>query len=122
MVDKKFFLKYQKILLWFANTSFGRWFFKIKNDCPRDKKIIKLLPNCYTWLEKIQDGKIYYKTDFRTHAKFSKRMNCLLDWLPFNAIKEIKINGQWYLQPKFGLTVSTFYPDAGTGNTTVDGM
>lgn len=122
MIDKKFFQKYQKILLWFANNSFGRWFFKIQNDCPKDKKIIKIQPNCFTWFDKVENKNIYYKTDFRTHSKFSKRLNCLFSWLPFNAVKKIELAGQWYLQPKFGLTISTFYPDADAETNSVDGM
>jgi len=118
MLDKQFFKKYQKQIKWFANTNFGRRFFKIDKDCPKDKKIIKINPNSFTWIDKIDKEKIYYKTDCRSHAKFSKRLNALFMWLPFYAYrsgkiyKEKWINGEWYLAPKFGLTVSTFYSNA----------
>jgi len=108
MIDKDFFKKYQKSLLWFVNTSFGRWYFRIHKDCPKDKKIIRILPNNYTWDNEDKT----HSTDFRVNNKFSFRLNALFSWLPFYAYKRIELGGQWFLQPKFGLTVSTFYPDA----------
>ncbi len=68
--SKEWFEYHQKKLLWLANHKLGRWFLRIYKDCPKGKKIIKLLPNCYTWDN--QDGT--FSTDFRTHNKFAKRL------------------------------------------------
>lgn len=127
MIDKIFFEKYQRQILFLVNTKIGRWFFKIKNDIPEDKLIEKINPNSFTWVNKTKKGKnkneylIERKTDFRTHAKFSKRINSLFKWLPFFAYKSQLMNGEWYLVPKIGLTVSTFYPDAHPESTSFDG-
>lgn len=114
MIDKDFFKQYQKQIRWFANTSFGRYFFRIHNDCPKDKKIIEIGPNYY----KIDNRNNTVTTDIRLANKFSFRLNTLLMWLPFNVYKEDFIHGKWMLQPKMGLTVSTFYPQPFGSTTT----
>jgi hypothetical protein len=112
MLDRDFFKQYQRQLRWFANTRLGRWFFRIQTDT----KILGIGPNSLTW----RDGE-QYKTEFRTHAKYAKRINSLFAWLPFNAVKHYHIGNQWYFQPKLGLTTSTFNPDADPETTSVDG-
>ncbi len=106
--NKNWFLKYQSKLLLFANTSFGKWLLRIHKDCPKGKRIIKILPNCYTWDN--QDGTV--TTDFRTHDKFAKRL--------YYGLKPL-----WYVlhfwdyvtwrQPKlsFGFDTLSAYPAAG---------
>lgn len=118
MIDKDFFSQYQKQLVWFANTHFGKWFLKIDSN----KKIISITPSSYTSFEKIKDGKIFFKSNFTTTAQYSKKLNALIGWLPFNTVRSEYKKGQWYLVPKFGLTTTTVYPDASTGATTVDGQ
>ena len=61
-------------------------------------------------------------TEFRTHARFSKRMNTLLKYFPFvrferNYYRQL----EWQPVLQFGLTVSTFYPDPDPESTSVDG-
>ncbi len=63
-------------------------------------------------------------TDFRTHDKFSKRLYYglkplwylmhFMDWAMLDRCEELT-------KLSFGFSTLTFYPDAGTGNTTVDG-
>ena len=63
-------------------------------------------------------------TDFRTHDKFSKRLYYglkpfwyllhFMDWAMLDRCEELS-------KLSFGFSTLTFYPDAGTGNTTVDG-
>ena len=115
--SKEWFIKHQRKLLWLANTSFGRWLLRIHNDCPKDKRIVKLLPNCYTWAN--EDGTV--TTDFRTHNKFAKRLYYGLkplwhilhfwDWL---------VADKWILELSFGFDTLTTYPAAGA-NSPCDG-
>lgn len=70
--DLHWFIKYQKILRWFANTRIGRRFFCIENkkSSVGKNKIAAILPNAIAW--KNEDGTI--SAEFRTHDKFSKRL------------------------------------------------
>lgn len=131
MIDKHFFKKYQRQLLWIANTSLGRRYFRISNDIPKDKRIAEFRPNSFTWIEKIErigdEYKITKKTDFRTHAKFAKRINYSLSKINFffRTWKiPFKTENGWVTFPIFviaPLTTSTFYPDADVESTSVDG-
>src|SRR3990167_3535380 len=115
--SKEWFIKHQRKLLWLANTSFGRWLLRIHNDCPKDKRIVKLLPNCYTWAN--EDGTV--TTDFRTHNRICQRLYYGLkplwhilhfwDWL---------VADKWILELSFGFDTLTTYPAAGA-NSPCDG-
>lgn len=107
MVDKDFFKRYQKGIVWLFNTRFGKWYFNIQ---PKGK-IIKVFPNAIRWDN--YDGTV--TSEFRTHNRFAYRMNTLLKWVPFL---------RWdfgYPQLQFGLTVTPFYPNANPESTSVDG-
>tara|TARA_Y100000310_G_scaffold174234_1_gene174318 strand:+ start:1309 stop:2277 length:969 start_codon:yes stop_codon:yes gene_type:complete len=121
MLDKDFFKKYQRFLVWFANTRFGRWFFRIHNDVPKDKIILEVLPNKVMWFDRIEGNTYYYTHQFRTHDKFAKRINALVMWMPFNTYKRIRTDGQWMLVPKVGLACFEFNPDPDAESTSVDG-
>lgn len=108
--SKEWFLEHQKKLLWLANTYLGKRLFRIHKDCPRGRRIIKLLPNCYTWDN--EDGTV--STDFRTHDKFAKRLYYGLkplwyalhfwDWL---------FADRYYPELSFEFDTLTAYPAAG---------
>ena len=122
--SKEWFEKHNKTLCWFANAPvikyWFRWLLRIHNDIPFNVKINKISPNSFSYNAKKVGDKIELTTDFRTHEKFGKRLYYGLK--PF-----------WYLlhfwdwstsvQPALncGFDTLTVYPDAGTGNTTVDG-
>jgi hypothetical protein len=116
--DKAWFEQHQKVLLFFVNTWIGKLFFRIYNDVPKGKKIIKLLPNCYTW--KNENGS--FTTDFRTHDKFGKRLYYglkpvwhvmhFLDWLFLD---------KYVVRWSFGFATLTVYPVAGA-NSPIDGF
>lgn len=115
---KDWFVKHQLKLLWFANTKLGRWFFKIHKDCPKDKLIVCMFPNSYTWYN--DDGT--YTTDFRTHDKFAKRLYYGLKplWYIFHCWDKVFANN---LQPAWnvGFDTLTTYPASGA-NSPCDGM
>lgn len=69
--DKNWFLKWQKNLLWFANTYYGRDVLGINGNRSSvgKERIIAIAPNAIVW----QEDKLI-KAEFRTHDKFSKRL------------------------------------------------
>ena len=117
-LDKKFFKQYKRQLTWFANTKLGKLFFGFKKmgHTLDGYKIVEIHPNSIT--QDIGNGKL--RTQFFSRPEYSYRVNRLFEWLPLNAIKRIELDGQWLLQPKLGLTTSTFYPAVGA-NSPVDG-
>jgi len=119
MFNKLWFLKYQKLLLKFANSFIGRYILCIsgKKSSVGKNKIIRILPNSITWNGKKKNE---FVTEFRTHDKFAKRI--------YYAFKPI-----WYLlhlwdmawYPNFNLgfdSLGPLYPDAPPESTTVDDM
>uniref|UniRef100_A0A6M3KUG8 Uncharacterized protein n=1 Tax=viral metagenome TaxID=1070528 RepID=A0A6M3KUG8_9ZZZZ len=115
--SKEWFLKHQKILIWFANTWFGKKILCIDGDKSSigKRKIEGILPNAIFW----KKGR-KYQVEFRTHDKFGKRL--------YYAFKPL-----WYLlhywdsatvplNPVFdlGFATLTVYPAAGS-NSPVDG-
>src|SRR3990172_4575936 len=111
MVDKIFFEKYHRLLVWLFNTRVGKWFFKIE---PKGE-IVAVFPNAIRWLN--PDGS--YSTEFRTNNRYAYRLNTLLRYFPFLLWER---EYQWYPQLRLGLTVSTFYPNPDVETTSVDGL
>lgn len=117
MNDYEFFEFYQRQILWLFNTRFGRWYFRIHNDeyssLPRNKRIIRVYPHAIQWDN--EDGSV--TTEFRTNNRFAYRMQTLLKYQPF-----LFWETGYVPQLKFGLTVSTFNPNANPETTSVDGV
>lgn len=126
--SKEWFKKHNKTLCWFANAPiikyWFRWLLRIQKDIPWNEKIEEITPSSFTYGKKLllTDKGLRWQqtTDFRIHEKFGKRL--------YYGLKPL-----WYLlhfwdwstavQPKLnlGFDTLTVYPDAGAGNTTVDG-
>lgn len=68
--SEEWFEKYQKQLLWFANTRWGRYVLRIHGDRSDvgKNKIEQIYPGAIKWREGRE-----YKMEFRTHAKYAKR-------------------------------------------------
>lgn len=126
MIDKKFFKKYQDKLVWFINTKIGRWFFCVDKDI---RDVHEVMPNALGYEKRLvrfgkNDWRWQQKTCFRTHNKYAKLINHRL-----RHFQRLAYLLPAFLKPELGiasmilmpLTVSTFYPDSGTGSTTVDG-
>ncbi len=125
MIDKKFFKKYQKQLVWFINTQIGRWFFCVDKDI---QNIHEVLPNAlsYNKCYLLKDGewRKQQTTCFRTHNKYAKLINHRL-----RHFQRLGYLIPAFLKPELGmammlfmpLTVSTFRPDANPESTSVDG-
>ena len=81
MIDKDFFAKYQKQLVWLFNTRIGRWFFKLgTSSIPKGEKIKAVLPNAISWGK---EGS--YKSEFQTNNKFKISISQSVFWnLKFN--------------------------------------
>lgn len=134
LFDKNWFLKYQKILLWFCNTPlisiWFRWVLGINGNKSSigKRKVLEIYPHAIRWFEKHKYSKRYgplavYSIEYRTHAKFAKRL--------YYAFKPV-----WYLihrwdllfannfQPNWNFGFDTFgpaYPDPDPESTTTDG-
>lgn len=116
---KLFFIDHQSKILKLANSWIGRKILCIdgkKSDVGKNE-IIKVEPNAITWREDKE-----YKTEFRTHNKFSKRIYHAFKplWYLFHAWDTLLANN---LEPAWnlGFDTLTVYPDADTETSTVDG-
>lgn len=118
-----FFLRHQGLLLWLLNSPVIRWWFRrvlrVHGDCSSvgGRRITRILPNAIFWW----DGP-HQKAEFRTHAKFSKRL--------YHAFKPVwwamhvwdwAFSDRWVPKLSFGFSTLTKYPDADTESATVDG-
>lgn len=118
--SKEWFIKHQGKLLFLANIKIGRKILAIDGDKSSvgDHKIVAILPNCIVW----KASETTLQTEFRTHAKFSKRVFhafyplwwCFHQWDMFVAN---------IFAPQFNLGFDTLtaFPDADPETTTVDG-
>lgn len=116
----EWFAEHQTKLLTFANTRYGRRVLRIHGNrsAVGNRRIIKIEPQAITWA----NGDGTYSTEFRSHAKFAKRL--------YHAYKP-----GWYLihgwdmgianrlSPSLNLGYDTLiaFPDSSYGATTVDG-
>ena len=123
MINREFFRKHQKKLVWFANAPlikrWFRWVLRIrKSDCGLDDRIVAILPNAYF----VDLGKSKYRADFRTHNKFAKRIYYAFEpmWWLIHAWDIIFAN-RFFPQLNFDFDTLTVYPDPDPETTTVDG-
>lgn len=127
--DQAWFEKFQNPLLFLLNAKLTRRltrrFFAIREyDCPIETKIDKIAPNRFTYgTRQISEELEERTTDFRTHAKFSKRVYFILKplWWTMHFWDELFAD-HYAPRLSFGFSTLTAYPDAGTGATTVDGL
>ncbi len=115
--NRDWFLKHQGKLLWLLNNRFFkkwfRWILRIHRDCPAER-IIELGPSHYTVFLRRTKSRIYFRSDFRTHWKFSKRI-----YFAFRPVWWALHFWDWVLADKFapqfsfGFDVLTAYPSAG---------
>jgi hypothetical protein len=115
---KKWFKDNQKWLLTFANSWFGRRFFRIhgdRSDVGRNK-IIKIEPNAIYW----RNGENIV-AEFRTRAKFANRLYYGLKpiWQIFHAWD--LLSNRLFPSLNLGFDTLTVYPNAHPETTTVDG-
>ena len=107
-----FLLNHWLLKYWF------RWILRIHKDCKFDETIDKIEPHTY----RIKVGENTYRSDFRTHQKFSKRIYYAFRpyWYLLHALDYVI---QRTIAPEFsfGFDTLTVYPDAGSDATTVDG-
>lgn len=121
--DKKFFEKWQRVILFGLNTNviniYFRWVFRIHKIISFKEIIYKIAPNFF----EVQTGENTFKRITFTHNKFSKRIYYglfpvwwilhFIDWLLLERFE---------LLPNFGFATLTAYPDPHTEVNTVDGI
>ena len=83
-IDKKFFEKYQKILLWVINTPIGRWFFGVEKMGHRVKgeKITAIFPNAIQTVIGYEGIRVKYKTQFFNRPEDGIKVGKVLFWMP----------------------------------------
>ena len=130
--NEVFFKKHQKRLLWLLNSRLTkrwfRWILRIrKYDCDIDKKITGIGPNRFFFGDRLffKNNKFYIErtADFRTHAKFGKRIYYAFRplWWIMHAWDSLFAD-IFVPSLSFGFDTLTVYPEAGSGATTVDGV
>jgi len=72
--SKEWFELHQKPILRFANTRFGRWILRIHKALPSKERIVQMGPSHYTVYLGPKDGRERWRSDFRSHPKFAKRL------------------------------------------------
>lgn len=84
MIDKKFFQKHQKILLWAINTKIGRWLFGVEKMGHRakGKKIVGVGTNSITTIKRKTKKKIYLETQFFCQPEYGIKLSKVFFWLP----------------------------------------
>lgn len=118
-----FFLTHQRKLLWLLNTPVVRIWFRYvlrihgESSSVGRRRIFRILPHAIFWW----DGP-YQKAEFRTHAKFSKRLYYAFRplWWAMHAW-DWCVADRWVPELSFGFSILTAYPDADPESTSVDG-
>ena len=124
-IDRRFFEKHQNLLLKVANSRLGRWYFRIQEH-PISRQFFKIEPNALHWK---QGGEMV--AEFRTANRYANRLKTSF-FLVKNLIKILTALGTraliraeeaaFWLSPVLLVGASgTFYPDANTESTSVDG-
>jgi hypothetical protein len=115
--SKDWFALHQKKLLWFANTSVGRYVLRVhgKRSSVGKNKIVKILPNAITWSLSEKEGVL--TTEFRTHDKFGKRLYYTFKpfWYLMHFFDWVLLDRfVWANKYSFGFaTLGPVYPSAG---------
>lgn len=122
--DSAWFAAHQQKLLWLLNTPLvGRWFKWVlrirKSDVGYAKPVVQLLPHAYIVAN--EDGS--FMADFRTHAKFAKRLYHAFFylWLAFH-VWDWMVADRGIPALSFGFSTLTAFPDANPETTSVDGV
>jgi hypothetical protein len=118
-----FFMLHQGKLLWLLNTPvIGRWFRRVlrvsgESSSVGRRRITRILPHAIFWW----DGPNQV-AEFRTHAKFSKRLYYAFAplWWAMHAW-DWAFADRWVPDLSFGFSTLTVYPDADPETNTVDG-
>ena len=118
--SKEWFIKYQRLLLLLANTSYGRDVFCIngnKSSINRKQRIIGIMPNYIVWENEDKSRSV----EFRTNEKFGLRMSNeyktiwkMMHWFDMKIANPLKVP-----ELNFGFDTLTVYSG---GATAVDGI
>ena len=120
---KAFFERRQPLLIYLLNNTvtrrWFRWVLRI-HGAGSDvgyRNVIKIVPNAIWW----KNGKEYV-AEFRTHAKYSKRIYYAFYplWWTLHAW-DWCVADRWVPELSFGFSTLTAYPDADPESTSVDG-
>lgn len=126
--SEEWFDKHQRKLLWLLNTRHTKRIFRFilrirPHDIPLTDYIFGIHPNRFDFCPRLINGHLEYKTDFRTHPKYAKRL-----YYAFKPLWWAMHAWDWGLadrfpsfeQLSFGFDTLTQYPGTGSGGTTAD--
>ncbi len=124
-INKDFFIKNQKILLWFLNSQLTSKIFR-KLLCIdhgksslEDNLVLGILPNAIFW----KNDKNELVAEFRTHDKFSKRLYYCFEEIWWLAHYWDELFADKFIpELSFGFDTLTKYPDADPETSTIDGF
>lgn len=137
-IDKQFFKKYQRLILWLANSFLGKLIFqfeKMGHELRSGEKIDRITPNSIRYKNKNNS----YTEQFFSRNEYALKLAPLVWWIPIELITEGLNGGKAILRPVYqlalialflkipqgipllGLTTADFYPDADPESTSVDG-
>jgi len=120
--NKDWFKKHQNALVWLLNHWLLKYWFRrilrIHKDCLFSESIDRIEPHTY----RVKIGINEYRSDFRTHQKFSKRIYYAFRplWWVLH-VMDYLIQSTLMPDFSFGFDTLTVYPDANPESTTVDG-
>jgi len=126
LFDKNWFKKRQSVLLWLLNNPFIKNWFRYVLRINAKERITEITPSSFKvylgmFLEK-EGLKYRFRADFRTHNKYSKRLKYAFYPIWWVAHQwDVLVANKWFPAWNLGFDILTVYPDAGSGNTTVDG-
>jgi len=126
--SKDWFKQNQEKLLWLANNPIGRYILRINGNRSSvgKNKIVQIDPNGIFWeTGERKNGKKVHGFEIRTHDKFTKRLYYAgyPIWAAMHQMDEWALDKIACGKYSFGFSSwGPFYPDAGSGGTTVDGQ
>ncbi|MCL5436060.1 MAG: hypothetical protein M1275_03185 [Patescibacteria group bacterium] len=128
MIDYVFFKKYQQLIKWLFLHC--QWIFgaeKMGHRLYRSKKLVEVGPNyviyeLYFYYSSLKKQWLSFReAQFFCRAEYALKLQRFLFWLPVLIGKDFR-TGDPILSPALiGLTVTDFYPSAGTAGTSCDG-
>lgn len=120
-IDRRFFAKYQRSLLFLANTRVGRWYFRL-TDHPKERVFTRILPFGVEWQN--ADGTFTFAA--KTANKYANRIKHSLRHLKATLLAlglgaATRRGEALALQFLFAGVTTSFRPDADPESTTFDG-
>lgn len=100
MIDKNFFAKYQKILLFTINTKIGRWFFSVEKmgHRARGEKIVEIGPHHIGIIKEKTSRGFFVNRQYFCRPEYALKLSKFLFWFPVaNFVEGFNLRPAWQL-------------------------